>query len=133
MACAFVHTVTVQKAFQLSRIKAPPRNPGDLRACCALLSAYTTNGGMNRSARTRRRVTETNGISGSSAFDAARPPVPQVRGRHGNLSQVAPIVEAIAVFLPAVADVGTIVHRGDQDVLDARIDLRLRLFHRLAQ
>src|SRR5215472_15850987 len=46
-------------------------------------------------------------------------------------AQVAPVVEAVAIFFPAVADVSAVVHVRDEDVLDARVDLRLRLLHRL--
>jgi hypothetical protein len=48
-------------------------------------------------------------------------------------AQVAPIVQAVAVFFPAVADVGAVIHVGNQDILDARVNLGLRLLHSLAR
>jgi len=42
-------------------------------------------------------------------------------------------VELVGVFRPAVADVGAVIHVGDEDVFDAAVDLGLRLFHRLAR
>src|SRR6516225_7485007 len=50
----------------------------------------------------------------------------------GRSAEVAPVVEFVGVFDPAVADVGAVVHVGDEDVLDARVRLSLGLFHRLA-
>jgi hypothetical protein len=41
-------------------------------------------------------------------------------------------VKPIAVFVPSIPDIGTIVHVGDHDIGDAVINLRLRLFHGLA-
>src|SRR5271168_377554 len=53
--------------------------------------------------------------------------------RSGGLAEVAPGVEAVAVFYPAVAYVCAVVHVGDQDVFDAGIDLGLGLLHGLAE
>src|ERR1035438_10278918 len=50
---------------------------------------------------------------------------------HRRLSQVTPIVKLVGIFGPAVADVRTVVHVGDENVLDPRINLSLRLLHRL--
>lgn len=49
------------------------------------------------------------------------------------LTQNSPVVQAVAVFIPTVPDVGAVVHVRDHHVLDARIDLRLGLLHGLAQ
>src|SRR5579871_102793 len=54
-------------------------------------------------------------------------------GRVRESAQIAPVVEFVGVFGPAVADVGSIVHVGNQNVFDARVDLRLGLLHGLAQ
>ncbi|MCU1239433.1 MAG: hypothetical protein JWO71_159 [Candidatus Acidoferrum typicum] len=48
------------------------------------------------------------------------------------LSQVAPVVELVGIFCPAVAYVGAVVHVGDQDVFDAGVNLGLGLLHGLA-
>jgi hypothetical protein len=50
-----------------------------------------------------------------------------------HLTQVAPIVQFVGVFDPAVADVGAVVHVRDEDVLDAGVGLRLGLEHGLAE
>jgi hypothetical protein len=50
-----------------------------------------------------------------------------------SLSQVAPVVEFVGVFGPAVADVGAVIHVGDEDVFDAGVDLGLGLLHGLAR
>jgi hypothetical protein len=50
----------------------------------------------------------------------------------GWLAEVAPVVELVGVFPPAVADVGAVIHVGDEDVLDAGVDLGLGLLHGLA-
>src|SRR6266436_2782062 len=47
--------------------------------------------------------------------------------------QIAPVVEFVGVFGPAVADVGAVVHVGNQNVFDARVGLGLGLFHGLAE
>src|SRR5882672_3909885 len=47
-------------------------------------------------------------------------------------AQVAPVVEFVGVFGPAVADVGAVVHVGNQNVFDAGINLGLGLFHGLS-
>ena len=47
------------------------------------------------------------------------------------LAQIAPVVEFVGVFDPAVTDVGAVVHVGDHDVLDAGINLGLGLEHGL--
>ena len=49
-----------------------------------------------------------------------------------HLAEVAPVVEFVGVFDPAVADVGAVVHVGDHYVFDAGIDLGLGLQHGLA-
>src|SRR5260221_2925540 len=46
--------------------------------------------------------------------------------------QIAPVVEFVRVFGPAVADVGAVVHVGNENVFDTGIDLGLGLFHGLA-
>src|SRR5260221_9238945 len=46
--------------------------------------------------------------------------------------QIAPVVEFVGVFGPAVADIGAVVHVGNQNVFDTGIDLSLGLFHGLA-
>jgi hypothetical protein len=38
---------------------------------------------------------------------------------HDGLAEIAPVVEFVGVFTPAVAYVGAVVHVGDQDVFDA--------------
>jgi hypothetical protein len=48
-------------------------------------------------------------------------------------AQIAPGVQAVAVFYPAVADVRAVVHVGDQDIFNSRVHLCLRLLHGLAQ
>src|ERR1700757_698937 len=48
------------------------------------------------------------------------------------LTEVAPVVEFVGVFPPAIADVGAVIHVGNEDVFDARIGLSLGLFHGLA-
>src|SRR5258708_285420 len=50
-----------------------------------------------------------------------------------SLTQIAPVVELVGVFGPAVADVGAVVHVGNQNVFDARVGLGLGLFHGLAE
>src|SRR5258708_2050375 len=47
-------------------------------------------------------------------------------------TQVTPVVEFVGIFGPAVADVGAVVHIGDEDVFGAGIDLCLSLLHGLA-
>ncbi len=42
-------------------------------------------------------------------------------------------MELVGVFDPAVADVGAVVHVGDEDVFDAGVGLDLGLFHGLAE
>src|SRR4030095_245929 len=42
---------------------------------------------------------------------------------------IAPVVEFVGVFDPAVADVGAVVHIGNEDVTDACVNLCLRLLH----
>src|SRR5467141_23757 len=49
----------------------------------------------------------------------------------GTSAQIAPVVELVGIFGPAVADVRAVVHVGDEDVLDAGIDLSLSLLHGL--
>src|SRR5260370_10505923 len=49
----------------------------------------------------------------------------------GTSAQIAPVVELVGIFGPAVADVRAVVHVGDEDVLDAGIDLGLSLLHGL--
>jgi hypothetical protein len=41
-------------------------------------------------------------------------------------------VEFVGVFGPAVADIGAVVHVGDENVLGSRVDLSLGLLHGLA-
>ena len=41
-------------------------------------------------------------------------------------------MQFVGIFHPAVADVGAVVHVGDENVFDAGIDLGLRLLHGLA-
>src|SRR5882724_12268803 len=41
-------------------------------------------------------------------------------------------MELVGVFSPTVADVGAVVHVGDEDVFNAGVDLGLGLFHGLA-
>jgi hypothetical protein len=48
-------------------------------------------------------------------------------------AQVSPGVESVAVFYPAVADVGAVVHVGDQNIFDTGVHLGLCLLHGLAQ
>ena len=48
------------------------------------------------------------------------------------LPEIAPVVEFVGVFRPAVPDVGAVLHVGDEDVFDARVDLGLGLLHGLA-
>src|SRR5260370_20428482 len=50
-----------------------------------------------------------------------------------SLTQIAPVVEFVGVFGPAVADVGAVVHVGNQNVFDARVGLGLGLLHGLAE
>ena len=50
--------------------------------------------------------------------------------RDYDLAQVTPVVEFVGVFDPAVADVGAVVHVGNENIFDAGIDLGLSLFHR---
>src|ERR1043166_9039490 len=50
-------------------------------------------------------------------------------GAAAQLAQVAPVVQFGGVFDPAVTDVGAVVHVGDEDVADARVNLSLRLLH----
>ena len=47
----------------------------------------------------------------------------------GPLAQIAPGVQAIGVFHPAVANIRAVIHIRDEYVLDSRIDLRLSLPH----
>jgi hypothetical protein len=49
------------------------------------------------------------------------------------LAEIAPVVELVGIFTPAVADVGAVVHVGDKDVFDAGIGLGLGLLHGLAE
>jgi hypothetical protein len=44
---------------------------------------------------------------------------PSEEGGYRELAQVAPIVQFVGVFGPAVADVGAVVHVGNEDVFDA--------------
>ena len=55
-----------------------------------------------------------------------------LRYRTISLAEVAPVVELVGIFDPAVADVGAVVHVGDENVFDAGVDLGLGLFHGLA-
>jgi len=48
------------------------------------------------------------------------------------LAEIAPVVEFVGVFDPAVADVCAVVHVGDHYVFYAGIDLSLGLHHGLA-
>src|SRR5882762_1294557 len=48
------------------------------------------------------------------------------------LAEVAPVVELVGVFGPAVADVGAVVHVGNQDVFGAGVHLGLGLLHGVA-
>src|ERR1700733_1613482 len=48
------------------------------------------------------------------------------------LPQVAPVVEFVGVFRPAVPDVGAVVHVRDEDVFDSGVHLSLSLLHGLA-
>ncbi len=41
-------------------------------------------------------------------------------------------MELVGVFGPAVADVGAVVHVGDEDIFNAGVDLGLSLLHGLA-
>ena len=41
-------------------------------------------------------------------------------------------MKPVAVFVPAVADIGSVEHVGDHDIGDAVVDLILGLFHSLA-
>jgi hypothetical protein len=50
----------------------------------------------------------------------------------GTLPEVTPVMQFVGVFYPAVAYIGTVVHVGDKDILDAGIDLGLGLLHGLA-
>src|SRR5258708_11468676 len=50
-----------------------------------------------------------------------------------SLRQIAPVVELVGVFGPAVADVGAVVHVGNQNVFDAGVGLGLGLLHGLAE
>jgi hypothetical protein len=50
----------------------------------------------------------------------------------GQLAEVTPVVEFVGIFYPAIADIGAVVHVGDENVFDAGIDLGLRLLHGLA-
>src|SRR5580693_10064847 len=49
-----------------------------------------------------------------------------------HLAQIAPSVEAVAIFHPTVTDIGAVIHVWDHHVFDARIGLSLGLLHRLA-
>src|SRR5271166_1834733 len=49
------------------------------------------------------------------------------------LTQVTPVVEFVGVFTPAVAEVGAVVHVGNEDIFYAGIGLGLGLFHGLAE
>jgi hypothetical protein len=53
-------------------------------------------------------------------------------GATWRLPEVAPVVEFVGVFDPAVADVGAVVHVGDHYVFYAGVDLGLGLQHGLA-
>src|SRR5258708_34252516 len=48
-------------------------------------------------------------------------------------AEVAPIVQFVGVFHPAVANLGAIVHGGTKNILAARGDLGLRLLHGSAE
>ncbi len=56
----------------------------------------------------------------------------QDAGATGGLAEIAPIVEFVGVFHPAVAYVGTVVHVGNENIFDAGIHLGLGLLHGLA-
>ena len=45
------------------------------------------------------------------------------------LSQITPVVELVGIFHPAIPDVSAVVHIGNQNILDAGVDLGLRLLH----
>ena len=49
-----------------------------------------------------------------------------------HLAEIAPVVEFVGVFDPAVADVGAVVHVGNHDVFDAGVGLGFGLEHGLA-
>src|SRR3981189_200450 len=51
----------------------------------------------------------------------------------GPLAQIAPGVQAIGVFHPAVANIPAVIHIRDEYILDSRIDLRLSLPHAAVQ
>src|ERR1700748_2370518 len=68
-------------------------------------------------------------------LSARRTNRPEGRPLHAlreNSAEIAPVVKLVGVFYPAVADVRAVVHVWDQNVLNPRIDLSLRLPHRLA-
>src|SRR5579859_2899664 len=72
------------------------------------------------------------------SIDTVNPPNEQSEdirfsGRVRESAQVAPVVQFVGVFGPAVADVGAVVHVGNQNVFYARIDLRLGLLHGLTE
>ena len=92
------------------------------RSACA-------SGGAACCATTRIKT----GRDGSGPPQKAGPTTERARKKSENgLAEVAPVVEFVGVFGPAVAYVGAVVHVGDEDVFDAGIDLGLGLFHGLA-
>ena len=48
------------------------------------------------------------------------------------LPQISPCVQFVAVFIPSITDVVTVIHIWDHDIANAVVDLRLSLLHGLS-
>ncbi len=81
---------------------------------------------------TTRSTREVQGADKSVAALPERKSAQKELKAQRELAEVAPIVELVGVFHPAVADVGAVVHVGNENVFDAGVDLGLRLLHGLA-
>jgi hypothetical protein len=58
--------------------------------------------------------------------------MPSAQALRSELPKVAPVVEFVGVFGPAVAYVCAVIHVGDENVFDAGVNLGLCLLHGLA-
>src|SRR5262249_355191 len=64
-----------------------------------------------------------------ACLPSMRPTPDPDQTRLEQLTQIAPVVELVGIFNPPVANVRAVIHVGNQDVANARIDLRLCLLH----
>ena len=71
-------------------------------------------------------------MKGEPCLTMRKPPAPWPESEASPdlaLPQVAPGMQLVVILEPAIADVGAVVHVGNQDVLHPLVRLRLRLLH----